>query len=242
METAIEVQDLVIERGKREVLHGISASIPRGSVTGLLGPSGSGKTTLMRAIVGVQIVKSGTVTVLGMPAGSAALRRRIGYMTQDPSVYADLTVRENVRYFASLYGLGAAEADETIRGVGLADQAGQLVSTLSGGQHSRASLACALVSDPDVLVLDEPTIGQDPVLRDELWKRFRDLAAAGVTLLVSSHVMDEANRCDRLLLIREGAIIADDTPQAVKAEAGTDDLDEAFLRLILNKEQKAEVA
>jgi ABC-2 type transport system ATP-binding protein len=241
METAIEVRDLVIERGKREVLHGITARIPRGSVTGLLGPSGSGKTTLMRAIVGVQIVKSGRVTVLGEPAGSTPLRRRIGYMTQDPSVYADLTVRENVRYFASLYGLGAAEADETIREVGLAEQAGQLVNTLSGGQHARASLACALVGRPEVLVLDEPTIGQDPVLRDELWKRFRDLAASGVTLLVSSHVMDEANRCDRLLLIREGVIIADDMPDAVKAEAGTDDLDEAFLRLILTKEHKAEV-
>jgi ABC-2 type transport system ATP-binding protein len=241
METAIEVEDLVIERGKRVVLHGITARIPRGSVTGLLGPSGSGKTTLMRAIVGVQIVKSGTVTVLGQPAGSVPLRRKVGYMTQDPSVYADLTVRENARYFASLYGLGAAEADETIREVGLAEQAGQLVNTLSGGQHARASLACALVGRPEVLVLDEPTIGQDPVLRDELWKRFRDLAASGVTLLVSSHVMDEANRCDRLLLIREGVIIADDMPDAVKAEAGTDDLDEAFLRLILSKEHKAEV-
>jgi len=242
METAIEVTDLVIQRGKREVLHGITARIPRGSITGLLGPSGSGKTTLMRALVGVQIVKSGRVTVFGEPAGSAPLRRKIGYMTQEPSVYADLTVRENLRYFASLYGLGAAEADETIREVGLAEQAGQLVSTLSGGQHSRASLACALVGRPQVLVLDEPTIGQDPVLRDELWKRFRDLAASGSTLLISSHVMDEANRCDRLLLIREGVIIADDTPDAVKAEAGTDDMDEAFLTLILNKEQKAEVA
>jgi ABC-2 type transport system ATP-binding protein len=242
METAIEVKDLVVDRGKREVLHRITASIPRGSVTGLLGPSGSGKTTLMRAIVGVQIIESGTVTVLGQPAGSAALRHKIGYMTQDPSVYADLTVWENTRYFASLYGLGAAEAEQTIRDVGLADQAGQLVSTLSGGQHSRASLACALVSRPDVLVLDEPTVGQDPVLRDELWQRFRALAASGCILLVSSHVMDEANRCDRLLLIREGAIIADDTPDAVKAEAGTDDLDAAFLTLIRRRGEKAEVA
>jgi ABC-2 type transport system ATP-binding protein len=242
METAIEVNDLVVDRGKREVLHGITASIHRGSVTGLLGPSGSGKTTLMRAIVGVQIIESGTVTVLGQPAGSAVLRHKIGYMTQDPSVYADLTVRENTRYFASLYGLGAVEAEQTIQDVGLADQADQLVSTLSGGQHSRASLACALVSKPDVLVLDEPTVGQDPVLRDELWQGFRALAASGCTLLVSSHVMDEANRCDRLLLIREGAIIADDAPDAVKAEAGTDDLDAAFLTLIRRRGEKAEVA
>lgn len=232
METAIEVRDLVVNRGKREVLHGLSCAVPTGSVTGLLGPSGSGKTTLMRAIVGVQIVKSGTVTVLGEPAGAKPLRRRIGYLTQDPSVYGDLTVQENARYFASLYGLGAAEADKAVRDVELADHAGQLVRNLSGGQHSRASLACALVSRPHVLVLDEPTVGQDPLLRDDLWRMFRRLAADGTTLLVSSHVMDEANRCDRLLLIREGRLIADDTPDAVKAAAGTQDLDEAFLRLI----------
>ncbi|HEY8472776.1 MAG TPA: ABC transporter ATP-binding protein [Natronosporangium sp.] len=236
MDTAIEVTDLVIERGKREVLHGISAAIPRGEVTGLLGPSGSGKTTLMRAVVGVQRVKSGRVVVLGEPAGSPALRRQIGYLTQSPSIYPDLTVRENVRYFGSLYGLGAEEAAATIREVGLADQAGQLVATLSGGQHSRASLACALVSRPAVLVLDEPTVGQDPVLRDELWKRFRELADGGTTILISSHVMDEANRCDRLLLIRDGELIADDTPAAVKAAAGTDDLDLAFLTLVRDRE------
>ena len=184
MDTAIEVTDLVVERGKKEVLHGISTKISRGVVTGLLGPSGSGKTTLMRAIVGVQLVRSGRVTVLGRPAGSPELRRTIGYLTQSPSVYADQTVRENTRYFASLYGLGAEEATETISDVGLADQADQLVGTLSGGQHSRASLACALVSRPEVLVLDEPTVGQDPVLRDELWGRFHALAEAGTTLLV----------------------------------------------------------
>jgi ABC-2 type transport system ATP-binding protein len=239
METAVEVQNLVVERGRKQVLHGIDTRIPRGSVTGLLGPSGSGKTTLMRAIVGVQIVKAGTVTVLGEPAGSAKLRHQVGYMTQDPSVYADLTVRENTRYFASLYGLSASAADETIRDVGLSEQSKQLIGSLSGGQHSRASLACALVSKPDVLVLDEPTIGQDPVLRDELWKRFRELASDGCTLLVSSHVMDEANRCDRLVLIREGRVIADDTPDAVKQRAGTDDLDAAFLTLV---REQAEVS
>lgn len=237
MDSAIEVRDLVVERGKREVLHGFTTTIPRGSVTGLLGPSGSGKTTLMRAMVGVQIVTSGTVTVLGEPAGSKSVRHRIGYLTQAPSVYADLTVRENTRYFASLYGLGASEADEAVETVGLADAARQLVSTLSGGQHSRASLACALVSKPELLVLDEPTVGQDPVLRDELWARFRALADGGATLLVSSHVMDEANRCDRLLLIRDGYLIADDTPTAVKASAGTDDLNDAFLRLIRDLEK-----
>jgi ABC-2 type transport system ATP-binding protein len=236
MTSAIEVADLVVHRGARPVLHGLSCTIPEGSVTGLLGPSGSGKTTLMRAIVGVQVVRSGTVTVLGHPAGDAKLRQRIGYLTQAPSVYADLTVRENARYFAALYGLGAAEADAAVRDVGLAEAAGQLVGNLSGGQRSRASLACAIVSKPKVLILDEPTVGQDPVLRDELWAQFRGLAEAGSTLVVSSHVMDEANRCDRLLLIREGSLIADDTPAAVKAAAGTDDLDQAFLTLIRRRE------
>jgi ABC-2 type transport system ATP-binding protein len=217
----------------------LSCAIPRGSITGLLGPSGSGKTTLMRAVVGVQIVKSGTVTVLGEPAGSPALRHTIGYLTQAPSVYDDLTVRENARYFASLYGLGAAEADASLTAVGLEGAAKQLVANLSGGQRSRASLACAIVGRPEVLVLDEPTVGQDPLLRDELWARFRAMAADGTTILVSSHVMDEANRCDRLLLIRDGYLIAEDTPAAVKSAAGTDDLDEAFLRIIRQQEKAA---
>jgi ABC-2 type transport system ATP-binding protein len=228
----IEVTDLVVARGRRTVLNGFSCTVPTGSVTGLLGPSGSGKTTLMRAIVGVQVVRSGSVKVLGLEAGSPALRHKIGYLTQAPSIYADLTVRENARYFASLHGQSPAEADEVVANVGLADAAKQLVQDLSGGQRSRASLACALVGQPEVLVLDEPTVGQDPVLRDELWSQFRALAAAGTTILVSSHVMDEANRCDRLLLIRQGELIADDTPAAVKASAGSDDLDEAFLTLI----------
>jgi ABC-2 type transport system ATP-binding protein len=237
MENAIEVRDLVVERGRRRVLHGISCDVPAGRVTGLLGPSGSGKTTLIRAIVGVQIVRSGDVTVLDHPAGSAPLRRTVGYVTQAPSVYADLSVRENARYFAALLGLGAAEADRAITDVGLADATNQLVGNLSGGQRSRASLACALIGDPRLLVLDEPTVGQDPVLRADLWARFHELAANGTTLLVSSHVMDEAGRCDRLLLIREGRLIGDDTPAAIRAEAQTDDLEEAFLRLI--KEQVA---
>ncbi len=239
METAIEVRDLVVERGKRRVLHGISCTGPAGSVTGLLGPSGSGKTTLIRAMVGAQTVRSGTVTVLGRPAGSAELRRTVGYVTQSPSVYADLSVRENARYFAVLYGLGAAEADQAIADVGLADAAGQLVGNLSGGQRSRASLACAMIGRPGVLLLDEPTVGQDPVLRADLWGKFHALAAQGTTLLVSSHVMDEAARCDRLLLIREGRLVGDDTPAAIRAMAGTEDLEDAFLRLIRRQEQVA---
>lgn len=236
MPSAIEITGLTVRRGGREVLHDLHVDVPRGVVTGLLGPSGSGKTTLLRCIVGVQRIAAGTVRVLDRPAGSAELRATVGYLTQAPSVYADLTVRENTRYFASLYGLGHAEADRAIAEVGLADAAGQLIRSLSGGQHARASLACALVGGPGLLVLDEPTVGQDPVLRDELWRHFHELAARGTTLLVSSHVMDEAARCDSLILIRDGRIIAHDTPDAVRSAAGTDDMDEAFLRLIRREE------
>jgi ABC-2 type transport system ATP-binding protein len=243
METAIEVNDLVVRRGGRLVLDHLTTSMPTGSVTGLLGPSGSGKTTLMRAIVGVQKVESGTVTVLGQPAGSPQLRSTVGYLTQAPSVYADLTVRENARYFASLYaGVSRADADRAIADVGLADAADQVVSTLSGGQCSRASLACTLLSNPSLVILDEPTVGQDPVLRDDLWQRFRELAANGTTLVVSSHVMDEASRCDRLILIREGLIIADDTPAAVQARTGTDDLEAAFLKLVRQRDAEGVAA
>ncbi|MCZ7436394.1 ABC transporter ATP-binding protein [Micromonospora sp. WMMC241] len=239
MEDAVSVRDLVVDRGGRRMLHGISCAVPRGTVTGLLGPSGSGKTTLMRAVVGVQTIGGGTVHVLGEPAGTTGLRRRVGYLTQAPSVYADLTVRENARYFAVLQGRGRAEADRAVTDVGLAGAADQLVGTLSGGQRSRASLACALVGEPELVVLDEPTVGQDPVLRADLWARFHAMAAAGTTLLVSSHVMDEAARCDRLLLIREGRLVADDTPAAVRAATGVDDLEEAFLRLIRDGESEA---
>src|SRR3954451_5773450 len=199
MDSAVTVTDLVVERGHRRVLPGLSFTVPVGQVTGLLGPSGSGKTTLMRAFVGVQKVRSGEVTILGDPAGSPGLRARVGYVTQSPSVYADLSVRENVRYFAALYGCGAREADAALRDVGLTDAAGQLVADLSGGQKGRASLACALVGAPEVLVLDEPTVGLDPVLRVELWDKFHALADTGTTLIISSHVMDEPGRCVRLL-------------------------------------------
>jgi ABC-2 type transport system ATP-binding protein len=234
---AVTVTDLVVHRGARQVLHEVSCAVPPGRVTGLLGPSGSGKSTLMRAVVGVQRVRSGTVTVLSLPAGSAALRSRVGYVTQAPSVYPDLTVRENARYFAALYGRGAAAADAALADVGLSDAAGQLVQDLSGGQRGRASLACALVGEPELLVLDEPTVGLDPVLRVELWSRFHELAAAGTTLVVSSHVMDEAGRCDRLLLLREGRLLTDSTPGELRNRTGTDDLEEAFLTLVRAAEE-----
>jgi ABC-2 type transport system ATP-binding protein len=232
MSDAISVVDLVVVRGKSTVLNSLSCRVPAGRITGLLGPSGSGKTTLIRAVVGVQLVRSGTVTVLGRPAGSRELRAKVGYMMQAPSVYPDLTVVENARYFASVAGASAATARAAVDQVGLSSARDQVVGTLSGGQRSRASLACTIVGDPEVLVLDEPTVGQDPVLREELWASFRERAEAGTTVLVSSHVMDEANRCDRLLLIRDGGLLADDTPDEVKRRAGTTDLDKAFLELI----------
>lgn len=236
MEPAVKVRDLVVRRGGRRVLDGVSLDIPPGQVTGLLGPSGSGKTTLLRAVVGVQVIASGSVTVLGRPAGDPALRRRLGYQTQAPSIYPDLTVAQNIGYFAALYGASQEQADRTLADVGLKAQADQLAGTLSGGQQSRASLGCALVGSPELVVLDEPTTGQDPLLRDELWAMFRRLAGEGAGLVVSSHVMDEANRCDRLVLIRQGVVIADDTPARLKERTGTDDLDEAFLRLVRTRE------
>jgi ABC-2 type transport system ATP-binding protein len=239
MTDAVTVTDLVVDRGRRRVLPGLSCAVPAGRVTGLLGPSGSGKTTLMRALVGVQRIRSGTVTVLGQPAGSPGLRSRVGYVTQAPSVYPDLTVRENARHFAALYGRDARAADDALAAVGLTDAAGQLVADLSGGQRGRASLACALVGEPELLVLDEPTVGLDPVLRVELWERFHALAATGVTLVVSSHVMDEAGRCDRLLLLREGRLLADSTPARLRADSGTDDLEESFLRLVRAQQEVA---
>jgi ABC-2 type transport system ATP-binding protein len=239
MDSAVTVTDLVVDRGHRRVLPGLSFAVPPGQVTGLLGPSGSGKTTLMRAIVGVQQVRSGDVTVLGEPAGSPGLRHRVGYVTQAPSVYEDLSVRENVRYFAALYGMSAREAEAAIADVGLTDAAQQLVADLSGGQRGRASLACALVGAPELLVLDEPTVGLDPVLRVELWERFHALADAGTTLIVSSHVMDEAGRCDRLLLLRNGELLADSTPAQLRVDGRSQDLEEAFLNVVRAREEVA---
>lgn len=206
--------------------------IARGTVTGLLGPSGCGKTTLMRSIVGTQIVASGTVTVLGHPAGSPALRRRVGYVTQDPTIYNDLRVIDNVRYFAALYGAAPATADAAVDGVGLRDHAGAYCANLSGGQRARVSLACALVCQPDLLVLDEPTVGLDPVLRVDLWEQFHALARRGTTLLVSSHVMDEADHCADLLLMREGRLLRHTTPDRLRKETGCRSLEEAFLSVI----------
>lgn len=230
--TTIEVTGLRVDRGGRTVLRDLTFAVEGRAVTGLLGPSGSGKSTLMRAIVGVQVVAAGGVTVVGLPAGSVDLRSRLGYVTQAPSVYGDLTVRGNLAYFARVLGVGAERVDAAIARVGLSEEEDRLVGRLSGGQRARVSLATALLNDPEVLVLDEPTVGLDPVLRRDLWDFFHELADGGTTLLVSSHVMDEAARCDRLLLLRDGEILADLSPQELLSRTAAPDLDAAFLRLV----------
>ncbi len=229
---AIECEALRVRRGKKTVLHDLTLRVPRGQVVGLLGPSGGGKTTLMRSIVGVQKVASGSVRVLGRPAGDAGLRRRVGYSTQAASVYDDLTVRQNLSYFRSVLGARPGDVERVLAETRLTDTAGRLVATLSGGEHSRVSLAVAMLSGPELLVLDEPTVGLDPLLREDLWNLFHDLARNGSTLLVSSHVMDEATRCDRLLLVRDGILLADLTPAELLARTGAASAEEAFLTMI----------
>ena len=229
---AVEVHDLVVRRGGREVLRGLDFSIPVGQVTGLLGPSGCGKSTLMRVLVGVQAGITGTVVVFGSDAGSRELRDRIGYVTQAASVYDDLSVIENLDFFARVLGVGKDEVSRAIDAVDLGREAEKVVGKLSGGQRSRVSLAVALLNRPDLLVLDEPTVGLDPVLRKELWELFHRLADDGAAVLVSSHVMDEAERCDRLLLMRDGVFIADGAPEEIKQKAGADDIEQAFLTIV----------
>ncbi|MFE9890507.1 ABC transporter ATP-binding protein [Streptomyces scopuliridis] len=239
-EGAIRARGLTVRRGERTVLRGLDFAVSPGRITGLLGPSGCGKSTLMRAIVGTQAKVTGTLDVLGLPAGDGALRARIGYVTQAPSVYDDLTVRQNLDYFAAVLDPGRARRDarrETVtRAIGdvdLASHADSLAGRLSGGQRSRVSLAVALLGTPELLVLDEPTVGLDPVLRRDLWELFHRIAAErAATILVSSHVMDEAERCHRLLLMRDGEILADDTPDALRARTRTDTVEAAFLHLV----------
>ncbi|MBG0853400.1 ABC transporter ATP-binding protein [Streptomyces spinoverrucosus] len=236
---AIRAEGLTVVRGPRTVLRALNFTVPRGQITGLLGPSGCGKSTLMRAIVGTQAKVTGTLDVLGHPAGHRTLRTRIGYVTQAPSVYDDLTIRQNLDYFAAILDPGRTAADRrrdvdrALTDVDLTSHADALAGNLSGGQRSRVSLAVALLGTPELLVLDEPTVGLDPVLRRDLWNLFHAIAAdRGATLLISSHVMDEAERCHRLLLMREGEILADDTPDALRASTGAETVEAAFLHLV----------
>ena len=236
MTTAVQISDLSVVRGDNLVLPGLTATIESGAVYGLMGPSGCGKSTLMRSIVGVQKVASGTVDVLGLPAGSKSVRARVGYVTQAASVYGDLTVRENLQYFAKVAGVERSRVDEVIEQVDLGPQTGQVAGRLSGGQRSRVSLAAALLGRPELLVLDEPTVGLDPILRESLWILFHQIAASGATLLVSSHVMDEASRCDHLLLMREGRLIASLSPADLLDRTGQSDMEAAFLQLVRSSE------
>ena len=235
VEDAVRIENLRVVRGGRLVLPDISLSVGSGTVTGLLGPSGSGKTTLMRAIVGVQVLESGTVTVLGEAAGSPTVRARVGYVTQAPSVYTDLSVEENLAYFARIVGAARERVGAVLDIVDLAERRRQVVRTLSGGERPRVSLATALLNEPELLVLDEPTVGLDPVLRRDLWDAFHELAGRGTTLLVSSHVMDEADRCDSVLLLREGELVASETPAGLRRRTAAESLEEAFLRLVENR-------
>ncbi|MGB9251638.1 MAG: ABC transporter ATP-binding protein [Mycobacterium sp.] len=231
-EVAIDIDHLRVVRRKRPALQDFSVRVGRGSITGLLGPSGCGKTTLIRCIVGTQLITSGTVRVLGLPAGSPPLRHRIGYLPQDPTIYDDLRIVDNVRYFAALYGFDGDAADSAIDRVGLSDHSTAYCGNLSGGQRTRVSLACALVCQPELLVLDEPTVGLDPVLRADLWEQFADLARGGTTLLVSSHVMDEADHCGDLLLMRDGHLVTQTTPTQLREDTGCTSLEDAFLSII----------
>jgi ABC-2 type transport system ATP-binding protein len=231
-EAAIDINRLRVVRGRRPALHDFSVRVARGTITGLLGPSGCGKTTLIRSIVGTQRIASGSVQVLGLPAGSSSLRQRIGYVPQNPTIYDDLRVVDNVRYFAALYGYDRQAAETAVDRVGLADHGADYCGNLSGGQRTRVSLACALVCQPELLVLDEPTVGLDPVLRADLWEQFAGLARGGTTLLVSSHVMDEADHCGDLLLLREGHLVAHTTPTQLREDTRCSSLEDAFLSII----------
>jgi ABC-2 type transport system ATP-binding protein len=230
--SAVRTEKLRVVRSGTEILHEIDLSVAPGRITGLLGPSGCGKTTLMRAIIGTQAITGGTITVLGRAAGHRQLRREVGYASQAASVYDDLTVTENLRYFATAVRASRDDVERVTKQVDLTDYRDRLTGTLSGGQRSRVSLAVAMLGQPQLLVLDEPTVGLDPVLREDLWRLFHHLAADGLTLLVSSHVMDEADRCDDLLLMREGRLLTQDTPDGLRRRTDTTTLDAAFLSLV----------
>jgi ABC-2 type transport system ATP-binding protein len=228
---AIRAVGLVKRFGAVTAVDGMTFDLPPGRIYGLLGPNGSGKTTLIRLLTGMTRATGGHAEVLGVRMPSRQTLARIGYMTQGDGIYPALTVGENARFFAAAYGADTdASVTEALTLVELDGRMKTVASTLSGGQRRRLSLACALVHRPAVLFLDEPTVGVDPLLRVQFWGHFRALADAGTTIVVSSHVMDEADRCDELLFIRAGKVIARGTGADLRAESGTDNLEAAFLR------------
>jgi ABC-2 type transport system ATP-binding protein len=231
MQTAVRLEGVSVTIGKTPILSDISLALPHGHIIGLLGPSGAGKTTLIRAIIGRQHISGGAAEVLGELPTSSELRGHLGYMTQGAAFYDDLTTRQNLAYFAAMRGAPAVEVDEILQAVELSAQAKQLASTLSGGQRSRLSLAIALLGKPQLLLLDEPTVGVDPVLRQQLWKLFRQLSSDGTTVIISSHIMDEAELCDELVLLRDGHVLAQGSPRQLCEETQTGSVEEAFLQL-----------
>lgn len=235
MPDGVNISELTIIRDGKTIIPNLHMEIGKGVIAGLLGPSGSGKTTILRSIVGVQEIHSGEIKVLGSTAGSKSLRTKIGYFTQSASIYSDLTCIENLRYFAKIIGDSEISVQQILELVDLTKNQKQLASSLSGGERARLALASALLGKPEILVLDEPTVGLDPVLRRDLWDLFHRLAEQGKTLLISSHVMDEADRCDFLFLIREGRILASGTPRDLKAQAHADDMESVFISLVEGK-------
>jgi ABC-2 type transport system ATP-binding protein len=227
---AVDVDNVVKSFGTMRALDGVTLRVKAGEIYGLLGPNGAGKTTLIRAIVGLIAPDSGTVTVLGSRMPNLDILGSVGYMTQGAALYPDISVEENLRFFAAISGADS-NVDEVLKVVELDQRRKSVVATLSGGMRQRCSLACALVHRPRLLLLDEPTVGVDPQLRVQFWEHFREMAAAGTTILVSSHVMDEAERCQRLGLIRFGKLLGEGSPNEVRAAAGTNNLEEAFLKL-----------
>jgi ABC-2 type transport system ATP-binding protein len=229
-ELAVEVEEVVKSYGRLRVLDGATIRVRRGEIYGLLGPNGAGKTTLIRTLVGMVIPDTGTVQVLGQRMPDVPILSRIGYMTQAAALYPDLSVEENVAFFAAINDAQENVA-EALKFVELSERRNTVVSTLSGGMRQRVSLACAVVHRPELLLLDEPTVGIDPVLRNQFWDQFKAMAANGTTIVVSSHVMDEAERCQRLGLIRAGRLLAEGSAQELKSKAGVQKLEDAFLKL-----------
>lgn len=227
---AVVVEEVSKSYGAIRALDGLSLAIAAGQVFGLLGPNGSGKTTLIRMLVGLVEPDSGEVRVLGRRMPELGVLSRVGYMTQQAALYADLSVAENVRFFAALQG-ATHLVDDTLATVELADRRSSVVATLSGGMRTRVSLACALVHRPELLLLDEPTVGVDPVLRARLWAHFGELARGGMTIVVASHVMDEAERCDRLGLLAAGRLLAEGPAAEIRSRVGAATLEQAFLTL-----------